>query len=618
MYHYKDQPPLKTITHIRGLLESLGIMVMETQWETYKNRIFSVRIAVEGTRIGSNGKGISPQFALASAFGEFMERLQNQYLFPLISYYHFDRHLSDLHGFCFSPDEVYMSVSDFVEKTDRSILEHFLPRDLGENEPAEVYLDILSHMTPPPHEGTLLCVPYYSVTTDSLVFLPPLIASSVYGSNGMCAGNTEEEALVQGLCEIIERYVNKTTILQNLCLPDVSAEMVSTADIDLLSSVEEHGEFAAFIKDGSLGEELPVVGVALINRVHSTYLVKFGSHPESAVALERALTELFQGRSLKPLERGEDMVPFEYVLDESCEDPENIGKVITTGEGRYNSDFFSNSFSYLCNEKYYKGTNVTSNREYLSWLIHLISKKGWDILVRDVSFLGFPSFHIVIPGVSEIQPLLKNDIIEIEKVFEVSRLVKDINTCTEEELRKIAHVVENKIKKGEDGTLAELTKLPSSDEFLWQAIDFYLLLSTVYLRLGHIEKARTYRNQYILRLENSGTAPVSNRRYHKCVRDYLALLEEHTEPTKEKMHILERIYGDELVSRVKESISPPHGVFKYYGTCTCPQCSSCFFKPFCSYEKIREIQVKIKGALAGNFIDQYKKNRVLWSEFVPK
>ena len=129
-----------------------------------------------------------------------------------------------------------------------------------------------------------------------------------------------------------------------MCPPDVSTDLFSATDIDLLSSLEEHGEFAAFIKDGSLGEELPVVGVALINRVHSTHLVKFGSHPEAAVALERALTELFQGRSLKALEKGEDMVPFEYVLDESCEDPENIGKVITTGEGRYNSNFFSNSF----------------------------------------------------------------------------------------------------------------------------------------------------------------------------------------------------------------------------------------------------------------------------------
>ena len=42
----------------------------------------------------------------------------------------------------------------------------------------------------------------------------------MFGSNGMSAGNTKEEALVEGISELIERYVQQEVILKNLRLPD--------------------------------------------------------------------------------------------------------------------------------------------------------------------------------------------------------------------------------------------------------------------------------------------------------------------------------------------------------------------------------------------------------------
>jgi len=44
-----------------------------------------------------------------------------------------------------------------------------------------------------------------------------------------------------------------------------------------------------------------------------------------------------------------------------------------------------------------------SNDEILKEWINKILSKGHDILIRDVSYLGFPSYHIIIPGVSELQ-----------------------------------------------------------------------------------------------------------------------------------------------------------------------------------------------------------------------
>ena len=43
-----------------------------------------------------------------------------------------------------------------------------------------------------------------------------------------------------------------------------------------------------------------------------------------------------------------------------------------------------------------------NNKQILKRLINLIIKDGYDILVRDVSTLEFPSFRIIIPGMTEM------------------------------------------------------------------------------------------------------------------------------------------------------------------------------------------------------------------------
>jgi len=69
--------PEETIQKIRNILYSLAIHVYEAGWNTFSNQCFSVRLMDADFPFTSiNGKGITRDFALASAYGEFMERLQ--------------------------------------------------------------------------------------------------------------------------------------------------------------------------------------------------------------------------------------------------------------------------------------------------------------------------------------------------------------------------------------------------------------------------------------------------------------------------------------------------------------------------------------------------------------
>ena len=74
---YKDSSPERTVEKIKEILNSYGITVVEGQWtESGIEHCYSIRLTVAGTSFGSNGKGLTKEFALASAYGELMERMQ--------------------------------------------------------------------------------------------------------------------------------------------------------------------------------------------------------------------------------------------------------------------------------------------------------------------------------------------------------------------------------------------------------------------------------------------------------------------------------------------------------------------------------------------------------------
>jgi len=78
---YKDAIPYNTIKAIREILHHVGIEVYEQNWEDISSKCFSVRVEIDGfSNVGTNGKGTTRFFALASAYGELMERLQNKKL----------------------------------------------------------------------------------------------------------------------------------------------------------------------------------------------------------------------------------------------------------------------------------------------------------------------------------------------------------------------------------------------------------------------------------------------------------------------------------------------------------------------------------------------------------
>ena len=77
----KDSVPTETIKRIRDCLVKIGIKVKIVECISYKDKWYSTRLEIDGIPgVGVNGKGITEEYALASAYGELMERLQSGFL----------------------------------------------------------------------------------------------------------------------------------------------------------------------------------------------------------------------------------------------------------------------------------------------------------------------------------------------------------------------------------------------------------------------------------------------------------------------------------------------------------------------------------------------------------
>ena len=76
-------------------------------------------------------------------------------------------------------------------------------------------------------KGPHLSIPFYHVHDDESVYLPERVLRDAVGTNGMCAGNTATEAIIQGLCEIFERYVLKKILVDDEEPPGIPLEYVN-------------------------------------------------------------------------------------------------------------------------------------------------------------------------------------------------------------------------------------------------------------------------------------------------------------------------------------------------------------------------------------------------------
>lgn len=396
--HYKEKSPSETVELLQSILKEHGIEV-EEQWadESFINT-FSLRLNFKGTTKGVNGKGVTKEYARASAYAELFERFQN----GILIHPRYVPKVKTTNNYLVSADEKILTSSEIVKQDDAFMKMYFSRRNqtnLTYEEKAKAFLEInrIDYMAIG-EEDRYVCLPFYDVRSKRTVYLPHRTYSMYYGSNGMAAGNSPAEAIVQALSEIFERVAQKSLFFLKGGLPDVPEKYIRQYPelFERYNKLQMLDGYDVSIKDCSFGGKFPVVGMLIIQKDTGKYGIKVGCHPDFGIALERTLTEATQGADI-----------FEYVerstvdfLNRNVTDRDNMGNSYTIGLAQYPYQLFSDKAAFEFTVP--KNVSKLSNEQMCKSMIKGLMESGFDVLIRDVSTFGFPSYHVIVPQLSEI------------------------------------------------------------------------------------------------------------------------------------------------------------------------------------------------------------------------
>ena len=387
----KDAALEDSIANFQQKLINLGFHIEQASWLNPVPNVWSVHIRDKDCpQCFSNGKGASQKAALASALGEYFERLSTNYFF---TDFYLGQQIAN-GDFVHYPSEKWFPIED-EDLLPNGILDPFL---LDFYDPAqELTPDLLIDLQSGNGERGIVALPYVRQTDQQTVYIPQAIINNLYVSNGMSAGNSKNEARVQGLSEVFERYVKNRIIAEAISLPEIPAEVMARyPSIQAsINKLEQEG-FPIYAFDASLGGQYPVICVVLLNPHNGTCFASFGAHPNFQVALERTVTELLQGRSLKDL----DVFSPPSFNNQDVAEHANLETHFIDSSGLISWDLFKQEADYPFVDWNFSGT---TQQEYDN-LMAIFQEEQKEVYIMDYNHLGVYACRIIVPGMSDIYP----------------------------------------------------------------------------------------------------------------------------------------------------------------------------------------------------------------------
>jgi ribosomal protein S12 methylthiotransferase accessory factor len=392
----KDLPLEQTIANMSGILASLGMKIEIASWRNIVPNVWSLHIRdAHSPMCFTNGKGATKESALASALGEFIERLNCNHFY----------------GGAFWGEDI--ANADFVhypnERWFKPGRKDALPAEILDAYCLEIYNpdgELRGSHLYDTNSGNVqrgICsLPFVRQSDGEVVYFPSNLIENLYVSNGMSAGNTLAEAQVQCLSEIFERAVKREILEGEIALPDVPHEVLAKYPGILagIQGLEEQG-FPVLVKDASLGGTYPVMCVTLMNPRTGGVFASFGAHPSFEVALERSLTELLQGRSFEGL----NDLPQPTFVSNAVTEPNNFVEHFIDSSGVVSWRFFSAKAHFEFVEWDFSGQGENSNAEEAATLFGILEDMGKEAYMAVYDQLGAVACRILVPDYSEIYPV---------------------------------------------------------------------------------------------------------------------------------------------------------------------------------------------------------------------
>lgn len=544
----KDLPLEETIANMSGLLAGLGIKIEIASWRNLIPNVWSLHIRdAHSPMCFTNGKGSTKESALASALGEYIERLSNNHFYAGAFWGEDIANAAFVHY----PNERWFKPGkgDALPKEilDAYCLEIFNPD--GELRGSHL-IDTNSGNV----QRGICALPYVRQSDGATVYFPSNLIENLYVSNGMSAGNTLAEAQVQCLSEIFERAVKREILEGEIALPDVPHEVLAKYPGILagIQELEQQG-YPVLIKDASLGGVYPVMCVTLMNPRTGGVFASFGAHPSLEVALERSLTELLQGRSLEGLN---DLPPPTFA-SEAVTEPNNFVEHFIDSSGIVSWRFFSAHSDYAFVEWDFSGEGQHSNAQEAAALFGILAEMGKEAYVAVYDQLGAIACRILVPDYSEVYPI--EDLVwdNTNQALHFRADILNLHTLNHKELMALLERLEN-TELDEYGDIATLIGIEFDENTPWGQLTVLELKLLIQLALQRFEQAQESVAAFLQYNDNT----VDRKLFYQAVNAVLEIRLDDELALEDYVVNLRRMFGNDRMDAVIGSVD---GHVKFYG-----------------------------------------------------
>ncbi|MBV7537519.1 OsmC domain/YcaO domain-containing protein [Duganella sp. sic0402] len=544
----KDLPLEQTIANMSAVLANLGIKIEIASWRNIVPNVWSLHIRdAHSPMCFTNGKGSTKESALASALGEYIERISNNHFY----------------AGAFWGEEI--ANAEFVhypnERWFKPGRKDQLPDEILDDTTREVYDpdgELRGSHLIDTNSGNVargICsLPFTRQSDGETVYFPSNLIENLYASNGMSAGNTLVEAQVQCLSEIFERAVKREILEGEIALPDVPQEVLARYPgiVAGIRGLEEQG-FPVLVKDASLGGVYPVMCVTLMNPRTGGVFASFGAHPSLEVALERSLTELMQGRSFEGL----NDLPRPTFASEAVTEPYNFVEHFIDSSGVVSWRFFSASADYDFVEWDFSGKGENSNADEAATLFGILEAMGKEVYTAVYDQLGATACRILVPGYSEVYPV--EDLIwdNTNKSLLFREDVLNLHRLDEEQLEALLERLENN-ELDEYGDIATLIGIEFDENTVWGQLTVLELRLLINLALQQLEEAHELAGAFLQYNDNS----VERGLFYQALNAVLEVALDDDMELADYEANFRRMFGNERMDAVLGSVD---GSVRFYG-----------------------------------------------------
>ena len=544
----KDLPLEQTIANMSGLLENLGIKIEIASWRNIVPNVWSLHIRdAHSPMCFTNGKGSTKESALASALGEYIERISCNHFYAG-EFWGEDIANADFVHYpnerWFKPGRKDALPAEILDEYTRGVYDPD-----GELRGSHLYDTNSGNV-----ERGICSLPFVRQSDGEVVYFPTNLVENLFVSNGMSAGNTLAEAQVQCLSEIFERAVKREILEGELALPDVPQEVLAKYPgiVAGIKGLEEQG-FPVLVKDASLGGTYPVMCVTLMNPRTGGVFASFGAHPSFEVALERSLTELLQGRSFEGL----NDLPRPTFVSNAVTEPNNFVEHFIDSSGIVSWRFFSAKSDFDFVEWDFSGHGENSNAEEAATLFGILKDLGKESYMAVYDELGATACRILVPGYSEIYPV--EDLIwdNTNKALQFRHDILNLHRLDDESLEALLERLENS-ELDEYGDIATLIGIEFDENTVWGQLTVLELRLLINLALNEYEAARELVDAFLQYNDNT----LDRGLFYQALSAVLEVLLDEEMELDDYVVNFRRMFGDEKLDAVIGSVD---GSVRFYG-----------------------------------------------------